>query len=73
MGVRLRTAPEGLTRRHKEVLQQFADGADGKEAAVQLGITEQTVRTHLKDARARLGARNTAHAIAMALRRGEIS
>ena len=68
----VKAPPEGLTRRHREVLQQFADGADGKEAAVELGITEQTVRTHLKGARARLGARNTAHAIAMAIRRGWI-
>ena len=38
------------------------------EIAKQLGIGEETVRTHLKKVQVKLGARNRAHAAAEAIR-----
>jgi DNA-binding CsgD family transcriptional regulator len=42
--------------------------AQGHEAAQALGIGKETIRTHLKNAQIKLGARNRAHAACEALR-----
>lgn len=57
-----------LTRRQREVLQLFADGLSTDEAARRLGLSAETVRTHAKASLARMGARDRAHAVAMAMR-----
>ncbi len=57
-----------LTRRQREILQLLADGGTTTLAARELGLSEETVKTHTKNAVARLGARNRTHAVAMALR-----
>lgn len=57
-----------LTRRQREILQLLADGEPITVAARQLDLSEETVKTHTKNALARLGARNRSHAIAIALR-----
>ena len=57
-----------LTRRQREILQLIADGGSTTAAARQLGLSEETVKTHTKNALARLGARNRTHAVAIALR-----
>lgn len=57
-----------ITRRQRQVLQLFADGLSTEEAAKQLELSEQTVRTHAKASLSRLGARDRAHAVAIALR-----
>jgi DNA-binding CsgD family transcriptional regulator len=41
-------------------------------AAEQLGISPETVRTHVRNAMNKLGARTRAKAIAVAMRDGEI-
>jgi DNA-binding CsgD family transcriptional regulator len=41
-------------------------------AADQLGISPETVRTHVRNAMNKLGARTRAQAIAVAMRDGEI-
>jgi DNA-binding NarL/FixJ family response regulator len=61
-----------LTRRQREILQQLADGRSTAEVARRLGLSGETVRTHTKAALARLDARDRAHAVAIALRRGLI-
>lgn len=61
-----------LTEREREVLTMVARGADVTEIAAQLTLSSHTVRTHLRNAMRRLGARNRAHAIALALRSGEV-
>jgi DNA-binding NarL/FixJ family response regulator len=66
-----RTAP-ALTRRQREILQLFADGLSTERAAKSLGLSPETVRTHIKAVLARLGARDRAHAVAIALRGGLI-
>ncbi len=58
----------GLTRRQREVLQLFADGLSTDEAARRLGLSAETVRTHAKATLSRMGARDRAHAVAIAMR-----
>jgi two-component system NarL family response regulator len=62
----------GLTRRQRQILQLYADGLATGEAAKRLGLSTETVRTHTKGALARLGARDRAHAVAIALRNAAI-
>lgn len=57
-----------LTRRQREILQLLADGGSTVAAARELGLSEETVKTHTKNVLARLGARNRTHAVAIALR-----
>lgn len=57
-----------LTRRQREILQLLADGESTTVAARQLDLSEETVKTHTKNMLARLGARNRAHAVAIAVR-----
>lgn len=57
-----------LTRRQREILQLLADGESTTVAARELDLSEETVKTHTKNALARLNARNRTHAVAIALR-----
>jgi DNA-binding CsgD family transcriptional regulator/ketosteroid isomerase-like protein len=57
-----------LTRREREVLALLADGLSAEEVAGILTLSPLTVRTHIRNLRDKLGARNTVHAVAIALR-----
>jgi DNA-binding NarL/FixJ family response regulator len=57
-----------LTHRQREILQLLANGESTTVAARELDLSEETVKTHIKTALARLGARNRTHAVAIALR-----
>ena len=57
-----------LTRRQRQILQLLANGESTTVAARELDLSEETVKTHTKNAVARLGARNRTHAVAIALR-----
>lgn len=57
-----------LTPRQRQVLQLLADGLTPEEVAKRLGLSTETVRTHAKASLPRLGARDRAHAIAIAIR-----
>ncbi len=57
-----------LTHRQREILQMLANGESTTVAARELDLSEETVKTHTKNALARLGARNRTHAVAIALR-----
>ena len=48
------------------------EGTCGEVADI-LGISSQTVNTHLKNARLKIGTRNTTHTVVEALRRREIT
>jgi PAS domain S-box-containing protein len=61
-----------LTTREREVLTAIAAGQKGDEIARHLVIAPDTVRRHVANARQKLEARTRAHAVAEALRRGEI-
>lgn len=69
-----RRQPNGakLTRRQRETLQLLADGHSTTEVAHRMHLSAETVRTHTKASLARLGARDRAHAVAIALRSGLI-
>jgi two-component system NarL family response regulator len=57
-----------LTVRQRQILQLLANGEPTTVAARALGLSEETVKTHTRNALARLGARNRTHAVAIALR-----
>jgi DNA-binding NarL/FixJ family response regulator len=57
-----------ITRRQREILQLLADGESTTVAARKLGLSEETVKTHMKNTLARLDAKNRSHAIAIGLR-----
>jgi LuxR family quorum sensing-dependent transcriptional regulator len=57
-----------LTPRELAVMRLAAAGATFKEAAEALGLGAETVRSHLKSAQSKLGARNRTQAVAESLR-----
>ncbi len=57
-----------LTRRQRQIMQLLANGESTTVAARELDLSEETVKTHIKTALARLGARNRTHAVSIALR-----
>ena len=72
----LQKSPAGgmdLTEREREVLQRVANGARSKEVALQLGISERTVKAHLASIYNKLGVDSRAAAIGAAIQRGLIS
>lgn len=62
-----------LSPRETEVLRQVAAGQTNKAIALQLGISEHTVKFHLGSAMTKLGAASRAEAVALAMRRGLIA
>ena len=65
-------APGALTSRERDVIGLAAQGLTSREIAQTLSLSRATVETHFRGAVKRLAARNRAHAIALALARGEI-
>jgi DNA-binding NarL/FixJ family response regulator len=61
-----------LTPREVGVLRLVAAGNSNKEIAAQLSLTEVTVKSHVKNVLAKLGANDRTHAVAIALKRGII-
>ena len=61
-----------LSPREREVLDHLAKGMTGEEVAVRLGLSPETVRTHVRNAMDKLEAHTRVHAVAIALRQGEI-
>ena len=57
-----------ITKRQREILQLLADGESTTVAARQLGLSEETVKTHIKSTLSRLEAKNRSHAVAIGLR-----
>jgi DNA-binding NarL/FixJ family response regulator len=61
-----------LSPREREVLDLLAQGLNGEEVAVRLMLSPETVRTHVRNAMEKLEANTRVHAVAIALRQGEI-
>jgi PAS domain S-box-containing protein len=59
--------------REREILRLLATGATDPQIAAQLGLSPATVQTHVRNAKAKLGARTRAQAVAMAIGRELIS
>jgi DNA-binding CsgD family transcriptional regulator len=55
--------------REREVLALLASGATDREIAQLLELSPATVQTHVRNAKAKLGARTRAQAVALALQR----
>jgi DNA-binding NarL/FixJ family response regulator len=66
-------ANETLTARELDVLRLLADGLPHEEIGSHLGITAETVRSHVRKASDRLGANTRTQAVATALRQGLIT
>lgn len=61
-----------LTKREREVLTLVALGNTGIEIADRLFLSPATVQTHVANALIKLGAKNRAHGIMLALQAGEL-
>jgi DNA-binding NarL/FixJ family response regulator len=62
-----------LSPREREIMGLLSQGMSGEEAAKKLFLSSETVRTHVRNAMSKLGAATRAHAVALALQRGEIA
>jgi|tagenome__1003787_1003787.scaffolds.fasta_scaffold20239407_1 DNA-binding NarL/FixJ family response regulator len=62
----------GLTSRERAVLRLIAEGRLTREVANELSYSERTVKTVLRDAVVKLGARSRSQAVAAAVREGLI-
>ena len=58
----------GLTRREAEVLELIAQGLRTREVAAQLGLSEYTVTTYIREVYDKLGVGNRAEAARAAAR-----
>lgn len=67
-----RAGSRGPTAREREILSMLADGGTDLQIAAKLDLSPATVQTHVRNAKAKLGARTRAQAVAMAMRRGMI-
>jgi DNA-binding NarL/FixJ family response regulator len=70
---RANTGRKLLSPREREILELLAHGLSGEEASQQLYLSSETVRTHVRNAMAKLDASTRVHAVALAMQRGEIS
>ena len=68
----LAAARPTLTQREREILQLIAGGSSLEEVAGELVLSPDTVRTHLANARRKLGARNRTEAVVAAMRTAQI-
>jgi DNA-binding NarL/FixJ family response regulator len=62
--------PERLTRRERDVLVLIARGQSNKRIALELGISEKTVKTHVGHVLAKLGVSDRTQAALVAVRAG---
>jgi DNA-binding CsgD family transcriptional regulator len=62
-----------LTEREREVMTLVASGLQGGDIAERLFLSPETVKSHVHNAMAKLGAHTRAHAVAIALVTGQIT
>lgn len=67
-----RLPSRGPTTRERQILSMLAAGDTDVQVAGKLELSPATVQTHVRNAKAKLGARTRAQAVAMALRHGLI-
>jgi DNA-binding CsgD family transcriptional regulator len=70
-----RAAPSDrvLSPREHEVVELLAAGLTREQVALRLGISPATVRVHIRNATAKLGASTRTQAVAIAVARGEVA
>jgi NarL family two-component system response regulator LiaR len=71
--VRLPESPEALTHREIEVLRLLAHGLANKEIALELGIGEKTVKTHVSNILSKLGVLSRTQAALHAVQIGLVA
>lgn len=59
-----------LSGRELDVLKKIADGLSNKRVAAELGLSEETVKSYVKNLLGKLQANDRTHAVTIALRRG---
>lgn len=67
------SSPRQPTSRERQILGMLAGGDTDTQVAGKLELSPATVQTHVRNAKAKLGARTRAQAVAMAMRRGLIA
>jgi len=73
MGKAIETIVAPLTHRETQILNYVAEGNTNKQIAHTLGISEQTIKSHVSAILRKLNANDRAHAVALAIRNGWIS
>jgi DNA-binding NarL/FixJ family response regulator len=63
---------DALTPREADVLRLVASGNANKEIAARLSLTEETVKSHVRNILAKLGANDRTHAVTIGVKRGII-
>ncbi|WP_348273480.1 response regulator transcription factor [Piscinibacter sp. XHJ-5] len=63
---------DALSEREIQVLRSVAQGNSNKRVALELGVTEETVKAHMKRIVSKLGANDRTHAVTIAIKRGII-
>src|SRR5580700_8436739 len=66
-------ALEGLTRRERDVLNLIAHGRSNKRIALELGISEKTVKTHVGHVLGKLGVTDRTQAAVLAVQAGLVA
>ena len=61
-----------LSAREREIFELLANGLTGEQVAAKLGLSPETVRTHIRNGIRKLRANNRLHAVAIALRTEQI-
>ena len=61
-----------LTKRETEILQGLADGVPGEQLAIQMGITKNTLRTHVQNILFKLKVHSKVEALALSIRHGKV-
>jgi two-component system NarL family response regulator len=61
---------DALSQREVDVLQLAATGNSNKRIAHALGLSEETIKTHMKNILSKLRVADRTHAVAVAARRG---
>ena len=61
---------ETLTLREREIVLCIAKGEANKQISTSLGISEETVKSHVKNILAKLQAKDRTEAVTLALKRG---
>ena len=61
-----------LSDRELDVLRRVAAGGCNKRVAADMGLSEVTIKSHIKNNMAKLGANDRTHAVTIAVQRGII-
>ena len=62
----VRAAAESISARERQVLTLIAIGENNQSIAEELGLSVDTVKTHVRKVLAKMGARNRSHAVHIA-------